>query len=178
MTINKAKEIKVHELTDRLRDAKAIVLLDYKGINIEDVNDLRARMRNNKVDYFVAKNTLIRKALNDLGINALDDALNGPTSVAISKFDEITPAREIATFIKEVMSDKTFPSFKYGYVDGKLFDGAQLADLAKLPSKNELIAMLLGSLNAPISGFVYTLKAVVNKFVYAVDAIAKEKGQN
>ncbi|MFA7598010.1 MAG: 50S ribosomal protein L10 [Candidatus Cloacimonas sp.] len=176
--INKAKEKMVMDLTERLKDAKAIVLLDYKGINIEDVNELRSRMRDNNVDYFVSKNTLIKRALNNLGVTELDDALQGPTSVAISKFDEVTPAREIAKFIKEVMSDKTFPSFKYGYVDGKVFDAASLGQLAKLPSRDELIAKLLGSLNAPISGFVYTLKGVVNKFVYAIDAIAKEKSRN
>ena len=172
---NELKVNKVQDVTERLKDAKAIVLIDYKGINIEDVNNLRQRMRNSQIDYFVSKNTFIKRALNSLGISDLDDSLVGPTSVAVSKVDEVSPAREMASFIKEVMADKTFPSFKVGYVDGKLYNKEELVQMAKLPSKEQLLAMVLSGFNAPVTGFVYTLKAVVNKFVYAVDAIAKQQ---
>ena len=172
---NELKVNKVQDVTERLKDAKAIVLIDYKGINIEDVNNLRQRMRNSQIDYFVSKNTFIKRALNSLGISDLDDSLVGPTSVAVSKVDEISPAREMASFIKEVMADKAFPSFKVGFVDGKLYSKEELEQMAKLPSKEQLMAMVLSGFNAPITGFVYTLKAVVNKFVYAVDAIAKQQ---
>ncbi len=172
---NELKVNKVQDVTERLRDAKAIVLVDYKGINIEEVDNLRNRMRSSHVDYFVSKNTFIKRALNSLGITELDDALAGPTAIAVSKEDEITPAREISTFIKEVMADKGFPTFKVGYVDGKIFSKEELEQLAKLPSKEQLLAMVLSGFNAPITGFVYTLKAVINKFVYAVDAIAKQQ---
>ena len=111
---NELKVNKVQDVTERLRDAKAIVLVDYKGINIEEVDNLRNRMRSSHVDYFVSKNTFIKRALNSLGITELDDALAGPTAIAVSKEDEITPAREISTFIKEVMADKGFPTFKVG----------------------------------------------------------------
>src|SRR5690554_3780194 len=86
---NELKVSRVQELTERLKDAKAIVLVDYKGINIEEVDNLRGRMRESQVDYFVSKNTFIKKALNTLGISLLDESLVGPTAVAISKEDEI-----------------------------------------------------------------------------------------
>lgn len=172
---NELKVNKVQELTERLKDAKAIVLVDYKGINIEEVDQLRQRMRNSKIDYFVAKNTFIKRALNSMDITLLDEELVGPTAVAVSKEDEVGPARELASFVKDVMSDKSFPTFKIGYIDGKIFDKQDLAYLAKLPSKEQLLGMVLSGFNAPINNLVFTLQAVVNKFVYAVDAIAKQK---
>lgn len=175
--VNELKVNKVQELTERLRDAKAIILVDYKGINIEEVNILRKRMRDSQVDYFVSKNTFIKRALNSLGITLLDDSLTGPTAVAISKADEVLPAKEVFGFIKDVMADKSFPAFKVGYVDGKVFDRQQLEQLAKLPPKDQLLAMVLSGFNAPISSLVYTLNAIAGKFVYAIDAIAKQKSQ-
>jgi large subunit ribosomal protein L10 len=172
---NELKVSRVQELTERLKDAKAIVLVDYKGINIEEVDNLRGRMRESQVDYFVSKNTFIKKALNTLGISLLDESLVGPTAVAISKEDEIAPARELALFNKEVMADKDFPTFKMGYVDGRLFNKQELEQLAKLPPKEQLLSMMLSGFNGPITGFVYTLKGIINKFVYAVDAVAKKE---
>ena len=107
------------DLTARLSDAKAIVLVDYKGINIEQVNQLRNRFRESQVDYFVQKNTLIKIALNGLGITELDPYLNGPTAVAVCKMDEVSPARELTKFLKEVMENKNYPSFKVGYIAGQ-----------------------------------------------------------
>ncbi len=172
---NELKVSRVQELTERMKDARAIVLVDYKGINIEEVDNLRGRMRDSQVDYFVSKNTFIKKALNTLGITSLDESLVGPTAVAISKEDEIAPARELALFIKEMMGDKDFPTFKKGYVDGRLFDKKELEELAKLPPKEQLLSMMLSGFNGPITGFVYALNGIINKFVYAVDAIAKKE---
>jgi len=163
------------DLKIRLTGAKAIVLIDYKGINVEEVSELRNRLREAGVDYFVQKNTLVKIALNELGITSLDNDLVGPTAVAVCKGDEITPARVTAKFVKEVMDKKEFPQFKAGYVDGTRMDRAELIALAKLPSREELLSKVLGSVQAPLSGFVGVLQGVIRKFVYAVDAIAKEK---
>ena len=172
----KIEEVK--KLKERLEGAKSIVLVDYKGINIEEVDELRNRMRNAGVDYFVSKNTLIKIALNELGINALDNSLVGPTAVAACKNDEIAPARELEKFKKEITKDKDFPSFKVGLVTNELFDAAQLKQLASLPSREELLARILQGFNAPITGFIGTLQGIIRKFVYAVDAIAKQKEEN
>lgn len=169
------KEDLVYELKTRLKDAKAIILVDYKGINIEEVNALRNRLRNAGVDYFVQKNTLIKIALHDLGINDLDEYLVGPTAVAVCKNDEVAPAREISKFVKEVMEEKGFPSFKIGLVNGGILTAAQVTALAKLPSREELLSRLIGSMNSPLSGFVGVLQGIIRQFVYTVDAVAKQK---
>lgn len=165
----------VKQLKSRLENAKAIVLVDYKGVNIEEVDELRNRFRDAKVDYFVSKNTFIKIALNELGISDLDETLVGPTAVAVAKEDEVAPARELVKFKKEVTKDKEFPSFKMGLVSGDLFGPDQLVKLADLPGKDALISMVLQGFNAPMVGLVGSLQGILRKFVYAVDAIAKEK---
>jgi len=165
----------VKDIRERLQDATAIVLVDYKGINIEEVNQLRSRFRNEKVDYFVQKNTLVKIALHDLGITELDDYLVGPTALAICKDDEVTPARIVVKFLKEVMEDKEFPKFKAGLVSGRVMDGKQMLTLASLPSRDELLAKVMGSAQAPISRMLGVSQAIIRKFLYAVDAVAKAK---
>ncbi|MDZ4120940.1 MAG: 50S ribosomal protein L10 [Candidatus Cloacimonadaceae bacterium] len=167
----------VKNLKERLSGATAIVLVDYKGINVEEVNQLRNRFREDKVDYLVQKNTLIKIALNELGITELDQYLLGPTAVAISHADEVTPARILTKFLKEVMEDKAFPKFKAGYVTGHVFDAEQLKALASLPSRDELLAKVIGCAQAPISGLLGVTQGIIRKFVYAVDAIAKKQAE-
>ncbi len=165
----------VRNLKERLQDAKAIVLVDYKGINIEEVNQLRTRFRNEKVDYLVQKNTLVKIALHDLGITGLDEYLVGPTALAVSKNDEVAAARVVVKFLKEVMEEKEFPKFKAGFVAGNVLDAGQMSALAKLPSRDELLAKVLGSAQAPISRLLGVTQGIIRKFVYAVDAVAKNK---
>jgi large subunit ribosomal protein L10 len=165
----------VKNLKERLQDAKAIVLVDYKGINIEEVNQLRNRFRNEKVDYLVQKNTLVKIALNDMGITGLDEYLVGPTALAICKEDEIAPARVVVKFLKDIMEEKEFPKFKAGYISGNVMNAKQMLFLAQLPSREELLAKILGSAQAPISRFVGVTQGIIRKFVYAVDAVAKAK---
>jgi len=169
----KIEEIK--RIKERLENAKSIVLIDYKGINIEEVDELRNRMRNAHVDYFISKNTFIKIALNELGIEELNSNLMGPTAVAVSTDDEVAPARELANFKKDIMTDKEFPNFKVGLVSGKLMNVIELEQLAKLPSKEALLSMVLQGFNAPISGLVGVLQGILRKFVYTVDAVAKKE---
>ena len=176
--VQQYKVDEVGQIKERLQKAKSIILLDYKGINIEEVDMLRNRMRNAEVDYFVSKNTFIKIALNDLGITSLDPYLKGPTAVAAADIDEVAPARELAGFIKEVMADKDFPAFKIGLISGEIMEPAQLKQLAELPSKDVLIAKMLAGFNAPITGFVGVLQGIIRKFLYAVDEIAKQKENN
>jgi len=169
----KIEEIK--RIKERLENAKSIVLIDYKGINIEEVDELRNRMRNAHVDYFISKNTFIKIALNELGIEELNSNLMGPTAVAVSTDGEVAPARELANFKKDIMTDKEFPNFKVGLVSGKLMNVIELEQLAKLPSKEALLSMVLQGFNAPISGLVGVLQGILRKFVYTVDAVAKKE---
>ncbi len=168
----------VAELKDRLKDAKAIVLIDYKGISVEDVNNLRAKMREADIDYFVAKNTLVKLALNELGINALDDYLKQSTALAISKTDEVAPARELKKFKKESMKDKEFPTFKPAIINGNLYEVEEVNALADLPSRDELVAKVLSGLNSPITGFVFTLKGIIDRLVFVVQGISDSKSSS
>ena len=165
----------VKNLVERLSSAKAIVLVDYKGINIEQVNELRNRFRTEKVDYLVQKNTLLKIALNELGITELDDYLKGPTAVAVCLEEEVAPAHVIAKFIKEVMEEADYPSFKAGYVAGHVFSPKELKAPATLPSRDELLAKVLGSMTAPLTGFMAVNQGVIRKFIYAVDALATKQ---
>ncbi len=168
----KIEEVK--KIKSKLENAKSIVLVDYKGINIEEVDELRNRMRNSDVKYFVSKNTFIKIALNELGITDLDNYLVGSTAVAVAA-DEVSAARELANFKKEVTKEKEYPTFKAGIVAGELMDVEQLNKLAELPTKDQLISMVLQGFNAPVTGFVGTLQAIIKKFVYVVDAIAEKE---
>ncbi|MCD4828747.1 MAG: 50S ribosomal protein L10 [Candidatus Cloacimonetes bacterium] len=172
------KKDSVANLKERLDGAKSIVLVDYKGINIAEVDELRNRLREAHVDYFISKNTFIKIALHDLGIETFDSHLVGPTAVAVSKEDEVAPARVIAKFIDDVMDKKEFPRFKCGLVDSTPMSDKELIELAKLPSREELLARMLAGFNSPITGFVGALSGIIRKFVYAVDAIAKQQEQN
>lgn len=172
---------KIEEVSDikkRLQDAKSIVLVDYKGINIEEVDELRNRMRNAKIDYFVSKNTFIKIALNELGISDLDDHLVGPTAVLSTQIDEVAPARELAKFKEDFLKDKDYLNFKMGFVAGDLMNAEELGKLAKLPTKEQLISMVLQGMNAPITGFVGVLQGIFRKFVYVLDAVKDQKSEN
>ena len=97
--------------------------------------------------------------------------------MAVCKLDEVSPARELIKFLKEVMEDKNFPSFKVGYVAGHVFSAAELTALAKLPSREELLAKVLSGMNAPLSNFVGVTQGIIRKFVYALDAIVKKQAE-
>ena len=173
--IQHKKQNTVENLKERLAGAKAIILVDYKGINVEQVNKLRNLFKEAKVDYLVQKNTLIKIALNELGINDLDVYLQGPTAVAISKDDEVTPAKVLVKFVKDVMEDANFPKFKGGLISGKVMNQSELQKIAQLPSREELLARIMGSMQAPLSNFVNVSQGIIRKFVYAIDALAKQK---
>ncbi|MCL1826999.1 MAG: 50S ribosomal protein L10 [Candidatus Cloacimonetes bacterium] len=167
----------VKTIRERLDGARVIVLVDYKGIKVDEVNKLRNVLRTNKVDYFVAKNTWIRIALNMLDIKHLDPYLINTTAVAVSKVDEVAPARVIKKFVETELENKELLKFKVGLIGEDIYDTAQLRMLADLPSKEELVAKVLYGFNAPITGFVGVLGGVIRKFVYAIDAIAKQKAE-
>ena len=172
----KKKAVKI--ATANLKDSKAIILIDYKGINAGEVEELRNRFREAGVKYFVAKNTFLKIALNDLGITKLDEYLVGPVAVAASSLDEVSAARELMRFKKEVTTGKEYPSFKIGLVNDDIMDPANLSELAKLPSKEVLLAQVLQGFNAPMAGLVGVLQGIVRKFVYTVDAIKNKKEEN
>ena len=151
------KQAIVAELVERIRNAEAGILVDYKGITVGEDTALRSDMRKDKVEYTVVKNTLTRKALDQLNMNALDEHLNGTTSLATSATDPIAPFRIVADYSKK-LGDRF--NVKAAFMDGKILTEAEIASLSTLTSKNDLYGMLAGSLNSIIAGLAVCLGEV------------------
>lgn len=154
-----AKQAVVAELTEKIRNATAGVLVDYKGISVEEDTVLRRECRENGVDYTVVKNTMLRFAFNNVGYNGLDDLLNGTTSLALSN-DVVAPARIMSNCAKKL--DKRF-EIKGGFMDGKAVDLATIQSLAAIPALPILRAQVLGTMLAPITGLAVVLKLIAEK---------------
>ena len=155
-----AKQAKVDALTEQLKKASACVLVDYKGITVADDTKLRRELREAGVSYSVQKNTLIRLAMHNIGFDQFDSVLEGTTAIAVSEGDQTVAARILGEFAEK--SEGKF-SLKAGFVDGEYFDAAQIQKLSKIPSKEVLLAQLLGSLQGPIQKLAATLKALADK---------------
>mgnify|MGYP001347053643 CR=1 FL=1 len=162
----------VAELAEKMKTASSGVLVDYKGINVEDDTKLRAEMRKNNVEYAVIKNNLIRFAAKEVGFDALDEVLHGTTAIAISMTDPVAPAKIIAEYAKK--DEKVF-NIKAGFVDGKVLGVDEVKNLAELPSREVLVAKMLGSLQSPIAGFVNVLNGNLRGLAVALNAIAEQK---
>lgn len=161
----------VAELTEKLRSATAGVLVDYRGLTVEEDTNLRNEFRKAGVEYSVVKNTLTRFAAKEIGYDELDPILNGPTSLAISITDPIAPAKVIATFAKT--NDKI--SIKAGFLDGKVISVDEIKKLADTPSKEILIAKIMGSLNSPVSSLVRLLNAIAETGTEPAELALKAK---
>ncbi|MCQ2416244.1 MAG: 50S ribosomal protein L10 [Oscillospiraceae bacterium] len=155
-----AKQEKVSALTEQLKNAVACVLVDYKGITVEDDTKLRRELREAGVSYTVQKNTLIRLAMHNIGYDQFDGILEGTTAIAISETDQTAAARILGEFAEK--SDGKF-SLKAGFVDGEVFDAEGVKALSKIPSKEILLAQLVGSLQGPMQKLAATLQALVDK---------------
>lgn len=154
-----AKKVAVADIKKLIQDSKSIVLLDYRGITVNQDTALRKTMRENKVVYKVFKNTLFRKALEELGISGLDESLNGTTAFAFGLEDETVAPR----LVKNAMKDYTALSIKAGLVGSKAVDAKEVETLASIPSKEQLVAQLLYVLNAPVAGLARAFKAIAEK---------------
>lgn len=165
------KQKQVADLAEKLKGAVAGVLVDYSGITVADDTKLRAELRQAGVEYSVQKNSLLRLAAKEAGLTELEGMLKGNTAVATSAEDLVAPARILHKFAEG--NDKF--TIKGGFVEGKVSSDKEIATLAKLPSKEVLVAKALGGLNAPITGFVYVLNANLTGLVRALNAIAQKQ---
>lgn len=150
------KAQKVQEIREKMEKAKSLVLVNYQGINVEQDTELRSTLRKNNVEYKVYKNTMVTRAAQELGIEGLEQYLEGPVSIAFGYDDETTAAKLIADFAKAAKKLE----IKGGYVDGKVYDAELMNQLAKIPAKEVLIGKFLGSIKSPLSNLVYMLNAV------------------
>ncbi len=153
------KKAAVEELTDKIKKATAGVIVDYKGITVEEDTNLRRECRENSVDYAVVKNTMLRFAFNNTGLGDLDDLLHGTTSLALGD-DPVTPARIMADYAKKL--DGKF-EIKGGFMDGKPVDLPTIQSLAAIPPLPILRAQVLGTMLAPITGLAVVLKQIAEQ---------------
>ncbi|HEX3029990.1 MAG TPA: 50S ribosomal protein L10 [Clostridia bacterium] len=169
-TLQEKKQV-VQELSNKVKSAKSIVLADYRGLTVEQDTELRSALRKAGIDYKVVKNTLTRFAMKENGLGEIDTFLNGPTAMAVSDTDPVAPAKVLSEFAKKFEKLE----LKVGVVEGKVIDVNGIKALADLPSKEVLIAKVLGGFNAPISGFVNVLNGNIRGLVVALNAIAEQK---
>lgn len=168
-----AKKAQVVEIVDILKAAETGVLVDYRGLSVEEDTNLRNKLREANVKYFVIKNTLLGRAAEAAGIGGLEDALHGPTALAVSNEDAVAPAKVLADFAKT--NDKL--EIKAGFMDGAAVSLDEVKKLAATPNKETLIAMMMGSLNAPISNLTRLLQAVVDGGEEIPELIAKKASE-
>ena len=164
------KKAYVAELAEKIKNANVGVIVDYKGISVADATKLRKEMREAGASYQVVKNTLLKRALAEAGVEGLDNLLEGSTAIALGE-DYVSAAKALKTYAD---GSKTF-KIKGGFVDGNIIDEEGVKTLASMPSKDEMIAHMLGSLNAPITGLVTVLNGTIKGLVVALNAIAEKQ---
>lgn len=155
-----SKKARAAVVTDLIKNSSAGVLVDYRGITVEEDTQLRKELREAGVTYFVEKNTMLRIALKEAGLDDLCSVLEGTTAIAVCDHDQTAPARILGKFV-EAHDDKF--TLKAGYVDGVIYDAKGVEALSKIPSKETLLAQLVGSLQGPMQKLAATLKALADK---------------
>ena len=160
----------VDNIAGNLESAASVVLCDFKGINVEEISELRKRCREAGVTFRVIKNTMLIRAAEKAGIEGLDEFFVGPTAVAFSE-DHAAPAKVLKGFQKEFQKLE----LKAGYVDGQAIDKAGVETLADLPGREELLGMLAGVLQANITAFARVLNANIQSLANVLDQVAKQK---
>ena len=168
------KQAIVEALVERIKNASAGVLVDYKGITVAEDTALRTELRKDEVNYTVVKNTLTRKALDKLGMTELDEVLNGTTSLATAENDPIAPFRILNDYSKK-LGDRF--NIKAAFMDGKVLSESEIAEMAELPSKDALYAKVLGTMIAPITGLAVCLGQILEQKGGSLEAPAAEAAE-
>lgn len=146
----------VEEIKENIKDAKSVVLVDYRGLTVEQDTQLRKTLREAGLIYKVYKNTMVKLAIDGTEFESLKDDLEGPTAVVISKEDATAPARLVAKFAKE----NPQLEMKTGVVEGVYYDNAGINVIATIPSREELLSKFLGSIQSPIANFARVIKQI------------------
>ena len=157
------KQAIVEALTERLQGASAGIVIDYKGITVAEDTQLRANMRKEDVEYSVVKNTLLRFAAKNVGLDELDSVLNGTTSLATTSADPIAPFRIVKEFTSKLPKDSNKFVIKAAFMDGKMLSDSEVTEIAALPSKDALYAKVLGTMIAPITGLAVCLGQILEQ---------------
>ncbi|NMA48731.1 MAG: 50S ribosomal protein L10 [Tissierellia bacterium] len=166
-----AKTKVIDEIKEKIELSQAVVLVDYRGLDVAQLTELRKKYREAGVDYKVYKNTMMKFAFKDLGYDEFNEFLKGPSAVAFGIEDPVAAAKVTAEFAKK--NEKL--EIKAGIVDGKIINIEEVKSLAELPSKEVLVAQVLGGLNAPIQGFTNVLQGTIRSLAIVLNAIAEKE---
>ena len=164
-----AKKAQVAEAVELLKNTQTGVLVDYRGLNVAEDTDLRNKLREANVKYFVIKNKILKRAVEEIGLEGLDEVLHGPTALAVSAEDAVAPAKILEDYAKE--NEKL--EIKGGFMDGSVMSLDEIKKLAATPNFETLIAKMMGSLQSPISGLARLLATIADGGVEIADLIAK-----
>lgn len=167
------KQIVVQEIEEKLKNAKLVVFTDCRGLTVEEITQLRNKVRLPGVEFKVYKNTMLRFAMEKLGHDPKAEFLTGPNTILFSSEDMVGPAKELFEFGK-ARRNKNF-AIKAGILEGKVISSAQVTALAELPSREVLLSTVLGTMQAPITSFVRALQANITGFVRVIDGIREQK---
>lgn len=149
----------VQSIAEEIKDAQSVVLVNYRGLTVAQDTELRKQLREAGIVYKVYKNTMMKRAFEGTECEALDSCLEGPSAIAISKNDATAPARILCKFAK----DAPALELKGGVVEGTVYDVAGLTELSKIPSREELLSKLLGSMQSPIANFARVLNQIAEQ---------------
>ena len=164
------KQPVVAAIAEDIKDAQSVVLVDYRGLTVAQDTELRKQFREAGVIYKVCKNTMMKRAFEGTDFAGLDEYLEGPSAMAVSKEDATAPARILCNFAKT--ADKL--ELKAGVVEGTVYDVAGLTELAQIPSREVLLSRLLGSMQSPIANFARVIKQIAEKDGEVVETAAEE----
>ncbi|MEM5948730.1 50S ribosomal protein L10 [Spirochaetia bacterium 38H-sp] len=170
--VTEEKQSRVEELRELFKDGKGYIFTDYRGLTVEQITKIRNELREKNAVLKVIKNRYAKIAFSELEISDLDEILKGPTAVAIAHDDAAPVAKVLYDYVKE-----TPVKVKAGIIEGKLFGPEEVEAFSKLPSRLELIAMLMSAMNAPAQNFVYALNGVTTKLVRTLQAVADKKSE-
>ena len=163
---------KVNRVKDYLSRSENYFITEYQGLDVETLSVLRTRLRQADARLLVEKNTLVRVAAHEIGVTALDDKLTGPTAIAFCFGDPVAPAKILYAMFKE----KQLPVIKAFMMSGELLDGSKIGALADLPGRNDLLARVIGMIEAPIAEVTASLDAVTQEFIGTMEALAAARG--
>ncbi len=166
-----AKRQVVQEVVDKMQRAQGMIFYDYRGLTVAEVTELRNNFRAAGVEYHVIKNSMLIRAAEQMEIKGLDQYLSGPTAVAFGYNDPVAPAKVLVDFVKKVKKTE----IKSGVLGTKVVDVKGVEALSQMPSREQLIAQLAGTLNAPISGLARSLSGIICKLGYALNAVIDQK---
>ena len=165
---------KVEEISESLKSAKGVFLTDFSGLSVEEITQLRREFRKADVSYLVVKNTLAKRSCEQIGLEDMVPYLTGPTGLALAKGDPVAPVRVISDFLK-AHKEKEKPEIKGAVVEGQVLTAQEAEAIKNIPPREVLIAQVVGSIAAPLSGLVGGLQGIISKLVYALDAVKEKK---